>query len=310
MPPTGKIIDSINGHGHLARGYHAFLQSMQPAEKWSDVGTLAEPIPPKAEYPIDWTLIRRWAASCPSLAGVMESVRDYDLMAPRLGWNYAWTRFPQHLHLLEAIEEMTITKAFKPTIVLEPGCFTGGLLHYLADHWSKVPCVGFDVSPVSLDVCSHYSDRLEQKNRPVWMEADFTQITPGDIPNRLGERIDGGLVILSNVVESLGTSFERYPYLNTWIPRSRLISYWVNQGATVLLSERHADPLLLRDSIMERAEWQKPGCTAQVMESFTVPSTDNMNPENPLGEWHDSEGCVIRFSPPQPKPHKKAKKKR
>jgi len=310
MNPNSKISDSLHGHGQLARGYYDFLQSMQPAESWADVGTLAEPIPPKAEYPIDWKLVGRWAASCPSLAGVMASVQDYDLMAPRLGWNYAWTRFPQHLHLLDAIQEMIITEAFKPTLVLEPGCFTGGLLHYLADHWDNVPCVGFDVSPVSLDVCSHYSDRLEQNNRPVWLEADFSQIQPENLPGKLGEHIEGGLVILCNVIENLAKSFERYPYLDQWATKSRLISYWVNHGATVLLCERHPNPENLMNTIVDSADWLKPNCEASIRGRFTVPSTDNMNPGNPLGEWHDTEGCVICFAAPPQKPTKKAKKKR
>lgn len=307
MPPTGKIIDWIVGHGHLARAYHDFLQSMQPAATWNDVCTLQEPIPPKAEYPIDWRLVSRWAASCPSLAGVMASVQDYDAMAPELGWNYAWTRFPQHLHLLDAIEEIFDEAGRKPSIVLEPGCFTGGLLHYLAEHW-QVPCIGFDVSPVALDVCSHYSDQCVLKNRPLWLEADFSQIQPGNLPEKLGANVAGGLVILSNVIECLGKTFARYPYLETWTPRSLLISYWVNQGATVLLCERHPDPPVLRDSIMQRAEWEKPGCTAQVMAEFTVPITHEMVPDNPIGQWRDECGCIIRFSPPREKPGKKKRR--
>jgi hypothetical protein len=305
MNPKTKIADTLEGHGRLAHNYHTFLQSMQPAATWADVGLLSEPVPPKAEYPIDWTLIGRWAASCPSLAGVMASVQDYDLMAPRLGWNYAWTRFPQHIYLLDAIEEMVVTEAFKPTIVLEPGCFTGGLPHFLADHWDDVPCVGFDVSPVSLDVCSHYSDRLEMKNPPVWLEADFAQITPENLPHGLGGHLEGGLVILSNVIENLGKSFTRYPYLDQWTAKSRLISYWVNNGATVLLSERHPDPATLMNTIVHSAEWLKPNCKASIVCQFNVPTTDNMTPDNPLGEWHEAEGCVIRFAPPKEKPKKK-----
>lgn len=298
MNPQTKISDSLHGHGQLGRAYHNFLQSMQPVKKWGDLGTLAEPIPPKAEYPVDWELIRRWAASCPSLAGPMESVQDFDLIAPRLGWNYAWTRFPQHLYLLNAIEEMVVMEAFKPTIIIEPGCFTGGLLHYLANYWGIVPCVGFDISPVALDVCSYYSDRLEGSNSPLWLEADFSQVRPEDLPSQLGEHIDGGLVILSNVFESLGKSFTRYPYLDQWAAKSRLISYWVNNGANVLLCERHADPDHLMDTIVRRAEWLQPNCKASVRCRFTVPTTVNMIPENPLGDWEAVEGCVIRFSPP------------
>jgi len=308
MKPSGRIIESLNGHGLLAGDYYAFLQAIQPVETWDDVGVLPEPIPAKAEYPIDWTVISRWAASCPPLAAVMASVRDYDFMGPQLGWNYAWTRFPQHLHLLDVIEQLYDETGNKPSIVLEAGCFTGGLLHFIADHWPDVPCVGFDVSPVSLDVCSHYSDKLEQKNRPQWLEADFSQIQPAYLPDSLGDRVSGGLVILSNVIESLGKSFDRYPYLETWTPRSLLISYWVNQGATVLLNERHDDPPLLRDSILERAHWEKPGCTAEVMAQFTVPITNEMVPDNPLGKWQDEHGCVIRFSPPKEHLSKKKRK--
>ncbi len=262
------------------------------------MGILAEPIPQKAEYPIDWKLIGRWAASCPALAAVMTSVHNHDVIAPLVGWNYAWTRLPQHLHLLDSIEEMIESEAFKPTIVLEPGCFTGGLLHYLADHWDNVPCVGFDISPVSLDVCGHYSDRLKQENRPAWLEADFSQVQPENLPYQLGEHIEGGLVILCNMLENIGESFNRYPYLDKWAAKSRLISYWVNHGATVLLCERHSDPEDLMSTIINSAAWLRPNCRASLLCTFTVPTTFNMTPDNPLGEWDEAKGCVIRFSPP------------
>jgi hypothetical protein len=230
---------------------------------------------------------------------VMNSVEDFDRMASQLGWNYAWTRFPQQLHLLDAIEEMASFDGFKPTIVLEPGCFTGGLLHYLAALWNDVPCVGFDVSPVSLDVSIHYSDKMQHQNPPVWLRANFTQIRPMHLPDNLGERIHGGLVLLCNVIEQLGKSFQCYEYIDAWTAKSRLISYWVNQGATVLLCERHPDPQHLRDTIMQEAEWRRPNCRAAILKVYKVPTTDNMVPRNPLGDWHEADGCVIRFAPPQ-----------
>ena len=45
MPPTGKVIDCLNGHGVLAGDYYGFLHSVQPVETWADVGILPEPIP-------------------------------------------------------------------------------------------------------------------------------------------------------------------------------------------------------------------------------------------------------------------------
>ena len=78
-----------------------------------------------------------------------------------------------------------------------------------------------------------------------------------------------------------------------------MISYWVNNGATVVLAERHPDPATLMNTIVHSAEWLKPNCKASIMCQFNVPTTDNMTPDNPLGEWHESEGCVIRFAPPK-----------
>lgn len=289
----------LHGHGQLAQAYHAFLQSIQPVDSWSNVGTLSEPIPPRADYPIDWSLVQRWTAACPALASVMEQVHDFDLIASALGWNYAWTRLPHHLYLLDAIEQMAIDTSFRPSIVLEPGCFTGGLLHYLANHWRDVPCVGVDVSPVALDVCSYYSDALTDTNRPLWLEADFSQFRPSDLPDALGACTDGGLVIFSNVIESLASSFARFPYLDQWSAKARLISYWVNQGAVVLLAERHSDPNTLMHTIVNSADWQQPGCTAAILREFTAPITTHMTPDKPLGEWSLEAGCVLRFSPPR-----------
>ena len=43
------------------------------------------------------------------------------------------------------------------------------------------------------------------------------------------------------------------------------------------------------------------------MRTFKSTLTNNMTPENPLGDWIDETACVIRFSPPK---KKAAKKKR
>jgi len=310
MKPTGNIRESVAGHGILASADYDFLHSVLPVETWDEVGELASPVPPKAEYPVDWTLVSRWAASCPPLAGVMRDVQLFDALAPRVGWHYAWSRLPQHLFLLDVLEKLVDANGHAPSMVLEPGCFTGGLLHFLAAQWKDTPCVGFDVSPVALDVCSHYSDTLAPANRPTWLEADFCQIHKKDLPEQVNERVTGGLVIISNAIESLGKSFERYHYLEKWIPRSRLISYWVNQGATGLLCERHPDPPVLAHSIVERAEWDRPACTCEVMRTFTAPTTENMGSDTHLGDWYEADCCVIRFSPPREKLTKKPKNKR
>lgn len=251
MTPDGIISEIVKEHGKLAHDYHKYLMAVEPKDKWGDIGLLAEPIPPVDEYPVDWELLRRWAARCPPLAGVICTAHDYDIMGPLVGWNYAWTRFPQHLYLLDVIEQLEIEDGWSPSLVLEPGCFTGGLLHFLADHWRGAACAGFDLSPVSLDVCGYYCEQTAHANRPHWFEADSSQIHPEQIPEGIGQFVDGGLVILSNVIENLAKSFERYPYIDPWFGKAKLISFWVNHGATVLLAERHENPEALRDTLVE-----------------------------------------------------------
>lgn len=295
MKPRGKLAKSLQEHGHLGHAYHDFLQSQQPIARWEDVGLLAEPIPIDTAYPIDWKLANRWAAACPALGRVLGEAELFDSLSVLLGWQYAWTRFQQHLFLLDVIEDLFAEQP--PNLILEPGCFTGGLLHFLAASLPDVPCVGFDISPVSLDVCAHYSDRLGRDNRPLWIEANFCQIEPAHLPESMQPRVAGGLVILSNAIEALGKAFQCFPYANTWSLRSQLVSYWVNQGATVLLCERHPDLDDLLNTIVYQGRWEKEGCTGAVLKRFKAATTVEMTETNPLGDWVNADCGVLCFSP-------------
>ena len=299
--PDGIIADELESHDELAHQYFEFLQVIEPVQRWQDVVALDRPIDIDKAYAVDWESIDRLAAVCPALVGVMRMIKDQNAIAPRLGLRYAWSRFSQHAHLLDAVELLLAEREREPNVVLEPGCFTGGLLHFLANQWVQVPHIGFDVSPVALDVCSHFSDLMNQENRPIWLEADFTQITSADLPAGLGERISGGLVILSNIIEQFGRQFEQYPYLEPWGVKACIISYWVNQGAVVVLCERHDDPETLVQTIVEEARWDGPGCTARILNQFEALSTTDMTPEDPLGRWEVSTGCTLAFLPPEMK---------
>lgn len=296
MKPNGKLAKSLQGHGQLGHAYHDFLQSQQPIARWEQVGLLAEPIPIDKTYPIDWKLANRWAAACPALSQVLGEAELFDSLSVVLGWHYAWTRFQQHLHLLDVIEDLFGEQP--PALILEPGCFTGGILHFLAASLPDVPCVGFDISPVSLDVCAHYNDRLGVDNRPLWMEANFCQIEPSHLPDPMQARVAGGLVILSNAIEALGKAFQGFPYANTWSLRSQLVSYWVNHGATVLLCERHPDLDDLLNTIVSQGQWEKEGCTGAVLKRFKAATTVEMTSTNPIGDWVNADCGVLCFSPP------------
>lgn len=296
MRPSGNLIDALKGHGSLALGYYDFLQSAQPAKSWDDIKQLTEPLPKRRDYSIDWNIVARFASSCPPLVGVLSSLETYNEIAPLLGFNYAWTRLPQHLHLLDAIEIIYDKKGNKPSIALEPGCFTGGLLHYLAKHWEKTCCIGFDLSPVALDVFRHYSDNLNQENSPLLFQADFCQVSPNFIFSHTSKQISGGIVIMCNMIDSLASSLRSYPYIDELIAKSRLISYWVNQGTTVLLCERHMEPQTLADCIVDSGQWDDASCTCEVMAAFTVPTTSSITPDNPVGTWTEDHCCIIKFS--------------
>ena len=311
MKPTGRIDLNLSKHGALTQAYHRFLYNELPLDQWEDVGELAEPIPPKHEYPVDWNLVKRWAAVCPSLAGVMGNAQNFNEVALKLGWHYAWSRFAQHAYLLDAIEELYGNDNPSPSMVIEPGCFTGGLMHFLAEKWPKTHCIGFDVSPVSLDVCSIYSDRLKQKNKPYWLEADFAQIKPSDLPDSLGDFTANGLVIISNTIESIAAVFDRYSYLHKWNAKARLISYWVNLGCTVLLAERAENPTDVLQTIVNEGEWNNTGTgsEARIVSIFKAFSTTSMCEENPLGKWYETDCYVMAFTPPKQKKRLPRRKK-
>ena len=297
MTLKGKIEDSLLGHGALAHDYFDFLQATQPATRWADLGALPEPIEISDAYPIDWKLARRWAASCPSLSDVLEEVELFDTISVLLGWQYAWTRFQQHKRLLDVIESRYFERP--PKLILEPGCFTGGILHFLAARWPSTPCVGFDISPVALDVCVHYSHQLPQYSSPLWLEANFCLVQPANLPESLRTEIAGGLVIMCNAIEALGKAFDSFPYAERWSLRARLISYWVNLGSTVLLCERHPDLDLLADTIVQGGHWAEEGCRWEIASRFKATTTVEMTVDNPMGDWVESECGVLCFSPPR-----------
>lgn len=188
--PSGKLARKLEHCGDLATRYLSFLSESDPLEDWGDVAPLAEPIAIEKQYPVDWDLVRQLAAVCPSLTRVASAVEMHDVIAPSLGLRYAWSRFSLHARLLNAMEVIFPSDGLVPTMILEPGCFTGGLLHFLANLWQDIPTVGFDLSPVSLDVLKHLSGTLCLQKPPLVIRADYTtaMVAIGASEARSGQR--------------------------------------------------------------------------------------------------------------------------
>jgi hypothetical protein len=117
------------------------------------------------------------------------------------------------------------------------------------------------------------------------------------------------LVIISNAIDSIGMAFDRYPYLGGWNAKAGLISYWVNLGCTVLLAERHEDPMHLFETILSHGAWKNGAVDAKIINIFQAFSTEKMCQEKPLGEWFNAECYIFSFAPPERKNPTKSKAK-
>jgi hypothetical protein len=296
--PNGKLAAELEHCGDLASRYFSFLSESDPLEDWEDVAPLAEAIAVEKQYPVDRDLVRQLAAVCPSLTRVASAVETHDAIAPLVGLRYAWSRFSLHARLLNAIEVLFPPDGVTPTMVLEPGCFTGGLLHFLANLWQDIPTEGFDLSPVSLDVLKHLSGTLCLQNPPSVIRADFTQIGIGNLPPELREHVKGSLLVLSNMLGTFAQQWDNYPAIDSWHANANLIAYWVRQGAAVLVCERHKDPEVLIETVIREAEWEEGDCMPVLFDVFEALSTHKMSVDNPVGEWFMAHTCVIGFFPP------------
>ena len=83
--------------------------------------------------------------------------------------------------------------------------------------------------------------------------------------------------------------------MDQWHAEAGLISYWVNQGALVIVAERGDNPESRLHELIEKGRWDSEGCIAKIMLDFECWTTREMNPESPLGEWFHSEASVMAF---------------
>lgn len=282
-----------------ARAYLDLLQALDPIENWAELVPLEEPLLPQvADYSYDQQTVARLVHVAPALERLAAEVFDGSHRANLVGWRHSYTRSVQQGHLLSSIRELYEHRP--PSMVIEVGPYTGGLIHFLARRWSRTPIVTFDTCPVALDVCSEMAKRMELANAPYWLEGNFALVDPDSLPDQLGSQVDGALVIMGNVIEYLSQTIAPFPSSDAWGAKGRLISYWVNQGATVLLAGSHDDPEQLRFTLADNGRWIE-GCTHRLLRDFPSPLTAGIDVEHPLGtEWEESRSHVIGFFPPKP----------
>ena len=291
--PQGPI--ELNHHGSLAQEYKKFLYEHDPIDRWQDVVPLADPIEVTGLVEPNYEDLRTLGAGCPELSSLLGTRQDYDQAALISGLRYAWSRLDAHTHLLDVLESHFNDEQF-PSAVIEPGCFTGGLIHFLATKLTEVPHIAFDMSPGALKVASKFSKNIDHPNSPYWLEGNFLQLTPELMPLELGQHCGRGLVILSNIVDTIRQQFEIYPCLNSGKCVAGLISYWVNQGCVVLVAERQDEPQEFIQFIAETGEWNE-GVQAVMLREFDAWSTRNMSAENPIGDWYNTLHCICGFYP-------------
>ncbi len=287
---TETIFQSSGGAEYLT-----FLQSIQPVKKWRDIVPDAS-AKPNTSYPTDKTTVETLKQLVPELAALYPDWEIANASAPKLGILYAFSRCVGHAHLVEQIDKLLKDDRCSK-MVIEAGCYTGGFLHFLAHRDPEVLSVGFDISPVALDVASALAKELGIKDRTMWLQGNFANVRPEYLPPEMSKRIEGSIVVISNVIEMLGRQLASSPAIDPWAAKAGVVSYWTNQCATVVLSERHENPELLKNTILESGRWERSGTSATVLSKFVGPSTENMTEENPLGEWSPMPGCVMVFRP-------------
>ena len=295
--PKGRILDGLQA-GTLAHDYAQFLQREDPLERWKDVVAHAEDIACSVDpgrYAMPKDLVDRLSGKVPGIRDLLANVEFADHAARRLGLRYAYLRFQQHALMLEATERLAADIRFPLGTFIEAGCFTGGFLHFLARRHPKARAIGIDVSPVALDVASDMARRMRLGRRMHWLEVDFLLAGRQGIESAIGTGMGRPVVFLCNMISTLGHRFADVPAVAPWQIEAGLISYWVRQGAMVILCERHDHPDLLLETLVHAGDWQGANADVAVLARQHLPTTMQMTRDNLVGKWSNAMTCVLGF---------------
>jgi hypothetical protein len=281
----------------LPKEYLAFLREHDPIENWEDVVPLDKPLKTKeVEYPIPWDDIQKLQHYAPSLKSTCEGVDFGNKLAPVLGLRYAYARLEHQAHLLNHLNDLVVMAGDQLSGIVEVGCFNGGLLHFIAQQYSPVQTVGFDLSPVALDVAASLSKSIGTKPKTLWLEANFALLTHDRLEGQFNEIFSNPLIIFSNVLTGIGHQLTPSPEIvDSTHAKAGVVSYWVNQGAMVLVVERHDTPEDYLKALIEKGRWEGDDCEAISLQVFEGWTTKEMGVENPLGQWYRSKIGVFLF---------------
>jgi len=292
QPPRLPIEASMRGRSQLALDYWGFLSSVDPIERWEDITALKEPVATNKNYPDLLEKERILRDYYPSLLHQVITARDWGEMARHLGFRYAWTRLLMHAAILDVISDYCSDTS--PSLIVEPGCFCSGLIHYAPEALS-VEYMGFDLSPVALDVCRALATKHGIGDRVRLHSGNFLQLTTEQFARTTSHSIDSTVILLTNFFSSIHADWLMYPCLcagNGWIAYATLVAYWVDAGATVVLCERHDDPEWIKQIMTQFGSVITPNLHYDLVTTFETAVTTNMTPANPVGEWEQSKSFV------------------
>lgn len=299
QPPRGSITKTMKGHCQLARDYHAFLSRVDPIERWEEIAALREPLQTGRAHPDQMLKEKALRDYFPTLLHTVQKAHEYDAMAVRLGFRYAWSRLDMHAHLLDAMEVFFAKD--RPDLVFEPGCFCSGPALFLPEYWG-IKYAGLDMSPTAMDVCRMLANDNSVGQSLGLFSGNFLQLTTDQFQQMVPVPLDRTAVLLSNFISGTGRDWAIYPCLAQeacWLPYTSLIAYWISAGATVLLAERRGDPEWISKKIELWGREFVPNVQCRTLARFSTDITTNMTPTNPIGEWERSSAFVMAVGDPK-----------
>lgn len=294
--PIGTITQLEILRSGLQLEYLRFLQNIDNIEGWEDIIPLSQPLVVDKEYePVEEDILVKLQNLAPQLREAYGSMQFGNHLASQLGIRYAYSRLDIHAHLLCALERFMPTCVDDITSIVEVGCFNGGLLHFLAEHYAPLPTIGVDLSPVALDISSDLSDAIGTNPKTLWLESNFSLFSREVLPEELQELFQSPLIILSNVLGDIGQDLSLSPAVDNFHAQAGLVSYWVNQGAIVLVVQRNDSIEEYFQILVKNGRWNGAECRALKMDIFRCWATENMSPDNPLGDWVNCNAGVFLF---------------
>lgn len=285
-----SIEETLQFRSLLSEGYHDFLKKYDPITRWDEIVPLAFPVSIEKKYEINREFIEEYAALCPSLVSMANSFGEN--LAPLLGLRYAWSRIGIHCQILDGLSTV-VEEIGEPRVIIEPGSFCSGLIHFLPTVYD-VNYIGIDISPTALDVCRKIEQDLELPGQRYLLKADCLAVGVPTLKQTIGPekiQIEDTIVIICNLLTNIEQTWDKIPAIDGRQISAGLVSYWVNEGATVLICERTDVPADYLKQIVDFGTWTKPA-SAKMLNEFTSFSTREMSRENPIGDWYESRGCL------------------